>query len=91
MGEEKWSYFTSMQEADGRIYVAMGDGMDGGGTLCELDTENMALVTADTGGLGVTVLVISRYSWVFFPAKISSKYFCLILNVRMFIIVSNLN
>ena len=32
------SFFTSMLEVDGRIYVAVGDGMNGGGgSLCELD------------------------------------------------------
>lgn len=73
MGEEKWSYFTSMQEADGRIYVAMGDGMDGGGTLCELDTENMALVTADTGELGVTVLGLSAEGGLLLSGELEGR------------------
>lgn len=58
-GPEKWSYFTSMQEAGGRIYVAVGDGMNGGGSLCELDTEAMSLTSVDTGELGVTALGLS--------------------------------
>lgn len=73
MGEEKWSYFTSMQEADGRIYVAMGDGMAGGGTLCELDTENMALVTADTGELGVTVLGLSAEGGLLLSGELEGR------------------
>lgn len=57
-GPEKWSYFTSMQEAGGRIYVAMGDGMNGGSVLCELDTSDLSLESVDIGeaeidGLGL--------------------------------------
>lgn len=58
-GPEKWSCFTSMLEVDGRIYVAVGDGMNGGGSLCELDTESMSLTSVDTGELGVTALGLS--------------------------------
>lgn len=58
-GPEKWSCFTSMLEVDGRIYVAVGDGMNGGGSLCELDTEAMSLTSIDTGELGVKALGLS--------------------------------
>lgn len=58
-GPEKWSFFTSMLEVDGHIYVAVGDGMNGGGSLCELDTEAMSLTSIDTGELGVKALGLS--------------------------------
>ena len=58
-GPEKWSCFTSMQEVDGHIYVAVGDGMNGGGSLCELDTGAMSLTSIDTGELGVKALGLS--------------------------------
>lgn len=73
MGAEKWSYFTSLQESDGRIYLAMCDGLNGGGNLCALDTENMSLEVVDTGELGVTALGLSAEGGLLLSGKLDGR------------------
>lgn len=79
-GEEKYNYFTAMQEVDGRVYVAMGDGLNGGGSLCELDTEAMSLTAVDTGGASVNGLGLSRDGGLLVSASQDGRQFSALLD-----------